>query len=86
MCWGRPRSTWERSPRRERTSTREWPWMISHGTAQHPAVRLSDHRQHPEVNCRRHAAWTLWYLGYPEQALERSHEAIALGPGAGASL
>ena len=45
------------------------------------AVRLSDHIQGGSilgVSCRRHAAWTLWYLGYPEQALERSHEAIAL--------
>jgi predicted ATPase len=30
------------------------------------------------VTSRRHAAWTPWYLGYPDQALQRSHEAIAL--------
>jgi predicted ATPase len=30
------------------------------------------------VSIRRHAAWTLWYLGYPEQARLRSHEAITL--------
>jgi predicted ATPase len=30
------------------------------------------------VSIRRHAAWTLWYLGYPEQALQRSHEAVTL--------
>ena len=30
------------------------------------------------VSCRRHAAWTLWYLGYPAQARQRSHEAITL--------
>jgi len=40
------------------------------------AVRLSSQIQ--GVNGRRYAAWTLWYLGYPEQALQRSHEAIAL--------
>ena len=22
--------------------------------------------------------WTLWFLGYPDQALKRSHEALAL--------
>ena len=42
--------------------------------------RLSDHLGGSilGVSCRRHAAWTLWYLGYPEQARQRSHEAIAL--------
>ena len=33
-------------------------------------VRLSS--QIPGVDCRRYAAWTLWYLGYPEQARQRS--------------
>ena len=39
-------------------------------------VRLSS--QIPGVNCRRYTAWTLWYLGYPEQARQRIYEAIAL--------
>jgi hypothetical protein len=30
------------------------------------------------VGCRVFAAWTLWLLGYPEQALARVHEALAL--------
>jgi class 3 adenylate cyclase/predicted ATPase len=30
------------------------------------------------VGCRAHAARTLWLLGYPEQALARLHEALAL--------
>jgi class 3 adenylate cyclase/tetratricopeptide (TPR) repeat protein len=30
------------------------------------------------VGCRAHAARTLWLLGYPEQALARIHEALAL--------
>jgi predicted ATPase len=45
------------------------------------AARLSDHIQGDsiiEVSCRRHAALTLWFLGYPEQARQRSHEATAL--------
>jgi adenylate cyclase len=44
-------------------------------------VRLSDPLQGDgvlAVSCRRHLALTLWYLGYPAQALERSREAIAL--------
>ena len=32
----------------------------------------------PGVGCRAYAAWTLWVLGYPEQALVRIHEALAL--------
>jgi predicted ATPase len=30
------------------------------------------------VACRAYDAWTLWILGYPEQALTRLHEALAL--------
>jgi predicted ATPase len=30
------------------------------------------------VGCRSYAAWTLWYLGYPDQALARSQEAVTL--------
>src|SRR6185369_3592203 len=26
-------------------------------------------------------AWILWYLGYPDQGLKRSHEAVALAAG-----
>jgi class 3 adenylate cyclase/predicted ATPase/energy-coupling factor transporter ATP-binding protein EcfA2 len=30
------------------------------------------------VICHNTTAWTLWYLGYPDQALARSHEAVTL--------
>ena len=30
------------------------------------------------VVCRSYAPWTLWYLGYPEQGLTRSQEAVTL--------
>jgi predicted ATPase len=30
------------------------------------------------VICHSTTAWTLWYLGYPDQALARSHEAVTL--------
>jgi len=39
-----------------------------------PSIRDSD----PGVSCRSHAALLLWLLGYPEQALARLHEALAL--------
>jgi predicted ATPase len=32
----------------------------------------------PGVGCRAYAAWTLWLLGYPEQAMARLHNALAL--------
>jgi predicted ATPase len=46
------------------------------------------HRSHvflyghdPGVWCRFFAAWGLWHLGYPDQALTRSHEALTLVQG-----
>src|SRR5262249_46010842 len=30
------------------------------------------------VVCRSHDAWTLWYLGYPDQGLARNDEALTL--------
>ncbi len=32
----------------------------------------------PGMACRSIAAWTLWFLGYPDQALQRSREALTL--------
>jgi predicted ATPase/class 3 adenylate cyclase len=34
--------------------------------------------QDPMVACLSYMAWVLWYLGYPDQALKRSHEALTL--------
>ncbi|MBI3801012.1 MAG: AAA family ATPase [Deltaproteobacteria bacterium] len=54
------------------------------------AIALYDPQQHPRftvgtadhrVDCLSYAAWTLWYLGYPEQALKRSQEAVTLAAG-----
>jgi class 3 adenylate cyclase/predicted ATPase len=46
------------------------------------------HRSHvflyghdPGVWCRFFAAWALWHLGYPDQALTRSHEALTFVQG-----
>jgi predicted ATPase len=33
---------------------------------------------HPGAQCLGYTAWTLWHLGYPEQALKRNHEVLAL--------
>ena len=40
-----------------------------------PAFRMG---QDLGVSCRLHAAWSLWLLGYPDQALARVHDALAL--------
>jgi class 3 adenylate cyclase/predicted ATPase len=40
--------------------------------------RLTVNTDDPRVGCLSYAAWVLWYLGYPDQALKRSHEAVAL--------
>ena len=37
-----------------------------------------DYFQNSSVAMRCYAAWTLWFLGEPDQALERMHEALAL--------
>jgi class 3 adenylate cyclase/predicted ATPase len=52
------------------------------------AIAIYDPKQHRSlayvygqdsgVVCRSHAAWALWFLGYPEQARKRNEEAIAL--------
>jgi predicted ATPase len=54
-------------------------------------IALYDPQQHrslaflygndPGVLCFCHAAWTLWLLGYPDQALQRNHEALTLAQG-----
>jgi predicted ATPase len=54
-------------------------------------IALYDPQQHhshaflyghdPGVACRGYAAFVLWYLGYPDQAVQRSHEALTLAQG-----
>ena len=43
-----------------------------------PLPCLSLGGQDPGVACLIYVAWTLWLLGYPDQALKRSHEAVTL--------
>jgi predicted ATPase/class 3 adenylate cyclase len=45
---------------------------------QHHALTFLYGSGDPGVFCRGFAAYTLWLLGYPDQALKRSHEALAL--------
>ena len=54
------------------------------------AIALYDPQKHPRhtvgtadprVNCLSYASWTLWTLGYPDQALKRSHEVLDLAEG-----
>jgi len=45
----------------------------------HP--RSTGHVLDPRVDCLCYGIWTLWLLGYPDQALKRSHEALALVAG-----
>jgi predicted ATPase len=45
----------------------------------HP--RSTFHTTDPRVDCFSYASHILWHLGYPEQALKRSHEALALAAG-----
>jgi len=37
-----------------------------------------DYGDDPGVICLSDASWLLWHLGYPDQALQRSHEALTL--------
>ncbi len=42
---------------------------------------VSGYPQDNKMACRSYAAWVLWYLGYPDQALKRSQEAVVLAAG-----
>jgi predicted ATPase len=66
-------------------------WTGDHAQAQahlEPGIKLHDlhqtasliplYGQDPGVMCRRYAAWTKWFLGYPDQAMEVIRETIAL--------
>ncbi len=51
---------------------------IAHHTLQPHRSSDSRYGQDPGVQCYHFLTWTLWYLGYPDQALQRSHEAHTL--------
>jgi predicted ATPase len=41
-------------------------------------ARVSGVAQDPGVACLSYAAWALWFLGYPDQALRKAQEALTL--------
>jgi class 3 adenylate cyclase/predicted ATPase len=60
---------------------------LNEGIAIEDAVEAGDdHRAHlllyterPSVVCRLYSAWVLWFLGFPDRALERVDSGLALG-------
>lgn len=62
------------------STTRE---HAEHGVADYDATQHSDrthiYGQDPGVPCLAFGAVALWLLGYPDQAMQRSQEAVALG-------
>jgi class 3 adenylate cyclase/predicted ATPase len=44
---------------------------------QHPPY-IALFGQHPGVTCQAFMAWALWMLGYPDQALQKTHRALTL--------
>src|SRR5262245_66524759 len=51
---------------------------ISSFTPQQSATPVFRMGNDPGVACRLYAAQTLWFLGYPEQAMTHLHEALTL--------
>ncbi len=51
--------------------------MALYDPQQHRA-HVALYRQDPGVACFSYSAWNLWCLGYPQQALEKMHQAITL--------
>ncbi|MBI3245622.1 MAG: AAA family ATPase [Deltaproteobacteria bacterium] len=45
---------------------------------QHHRSQISLYGQDPRVCCLGYGSWALWYLGYPDQALQRCQEALTL--------
>jgi predicted ATPase/DNA-binding winged helix-turn-helix (wHTH) protein len=51
---------------------------IALSNAQQPYSHIFFYGQAPSIGCLGHTAQALWMLGYPDQAQQRSHEALAL--------
>ncbi|WP_089935493.1 AAA family ATPase [Candidatus Entotheonella palauensis] len=51
---------------------------LTHQDAQRDRSYNVLHGEDPGVQCLHFLSWTLWYLGYPDQALQRNHEALTL--------
>jgi predicted ATPase len=51
---------------------------LSHASDRNPTSSHPFRLVPPSVTCAIHAAWTLWLLGYPDQAATRARDALAL--------
>jgi predicted ATPase len=51
---------------------------ISHYTQRQHLMHVNLFGQDPSVACRAQLAWILWILGYPDQAMQKSLEALTL--------
>ena len=71
---GRPCSTWATTPPPGRTWSRGSPSPTRRRSGPWRSARV----EAPGVRCLAVAANTLWCLGYPAQAMQRSQEALAL--------
>ena len=52
--------------------------LAFYDSALHHSLAFSYGSVDPGVGCLCNTAWALWYLGYPDQALKSSHEALTL--------
>ena len=74
MRWGRPCSFLESLPKPEST----WKQGIALYDPQQQRSLAFVYGHDPGVTCLSYAALALWFLGYPDQAQQRSHEALTL--------
>src|SRR5262249_14450430 len=51
--------------------------LALYDTDRHATLALLHGGYDPGMFCRIVAGWTLWYLGYPDQALQQSRQALA---------
>src|SRR4029453_3164154 len=56
-------------PRIDHLNPERAPWL---------SYRWASNTADPRIECLTYTAWTLSYLGYPDQALKRSQEVLAL--------
>jgi hypothetical protein len=73
MGWDRSCTTWESLPQPENI----WRGIALYDSRQFSSSAIRP-VQDPGVLSRGFAAWSLWHLGYPDQALQRVHESFAL--------
>lgn len=63
----------------QEAARRDLEWCIAHHDLAQHGTRAGRSGVCTAVVCLGHEAWALWHLGYPDQALEKSRAALALG-------